>query len=131
MQKIVLKEAKEKFLKARELCPTMKKEMYLVTDYIGTRVGDEITPLDLMYQMLDVMTHLVGAGSVESQDVFSLRCLLEMLLSFSEVWKQLPEFPSVVDTIADEKFAEVFRATWVACSMDDTFKRIQPRKKEL
>ena len=121
MEKIVLEDAKEKFLKARELCPGKPETMYFITDYIGIRIGDRVTPLDLIDQILDVATHLIGAGSIEDQDVYSLMHLLKIKFYSTEVKKQMSSFPQVVDALADEKFASVFRKFWDSCLVGSIF----------
>ncbi len=113
MGKIILSGAREKFLNARELCPNMDEKLYFVTDYIGSIIGDKITPIDLIDQVLSIVGHMLGVGTIDSTyDVCTLGYLLKIMFYATEVKKQIVRFPQVVDALADEKFATVFRKLW-------------------
>ena len=54
MKKVELKNAKEKFAKARELCPGMEEELYTMTDYLATIIKDTLIPARLILTVSNI-----------------------------------------------------------------------------
>lgn len=105
--KNVLKNVRQKLANARELCPGMSSDMFLLTDYMSKNTNDTIVPTGVMVMVDCVMDDIEkgtnGAG-VELPDEFKTR--RELIIN-EILW-----FPQVIDAIADEAFAKEVRTQW-------------------
>lgn len=101
---------KEKLANARELCPGMSKDFYLLTDYMSANCNDELVPMGMMLMTMCVRDDLEKgrcgfAGATEALPA-------ELANRREFVKDEIKWMPQLVDAIADEEFAEEFRQEW-------------------
>lgn len=107
MGRLVLSNAADKFKNARELCPGMSEETYVLTDYIGKYIGNnDVYPEGIMIHLLCVQDDLKQGkcGFVQTDavpEIFITR--RDLLLA------QLCYIVQVIDAIAEEDFADAVR----------------------
>lgn len=103
----ILKDVKQKLANARELCPGMSNDMYLLTDYMSKHTNDTIVPMGVLVMVTCVMDDLEkgrnGFGGEFPEEVNVRKKFI-----LNEIWY----FPQVIDAIADEEFANQVRAEW-------------------
>jgi len=104
-QEKILRNLKQKFANARELCPGMAEEMYALTDYISIVANDALVPSGLSVCMVMVIDDLQrGRNGLNGEP------LPEYLSEHrQQVLAQMAYLPQVVDAIASEEFATDFR----------------------
>lgn len=103
---LILENAKDKFASARELCPGMPAEMYLLTDYISEVTNDSIVPTGLC-NIIALITYDLqrGKNGFKSDELFPKN----VMSNANKIISQMTYLPQVVDTIASEEFANEFR----------------------
>ncbi len=105
-KQLSLKNIKQKFASARELCPGMSDDIYALTDYISLVANDELVPSGLAVCMTLVMDDLQKGRNGLNPN----KPLPEHLIQHKEqVLAQMSYLPQVVDAIASEDFATEFR----------------------
>lgn len=107
MKNLLMTEVREKFAKARELCPGMSAEVYALTDYLAVVANDELVPTGVVMMLVCVM-----------DDLEKKRCGFARGTKFPEylathgmqVRAQMPYVLQIMDAIAERDFAEAVRA---------------------
>lgn len=108
MKESILKDARSKFQKARELCPGMSEEVYILTDYISEHDShDEVIPegMVVLFALVQDDLHRGRCGFAGSDG-----SVPEAFLTRTNQLKaQFCYVLQVVDAIADEEFADAVR----------------------
>lgn len=107
MTEIIMNNVREKFSTAREKCVGMSEEIYALTDYISVIANDSLVPMGLVNCFACVLNDIekVKCGFARQTE------LPEIFINRKELVKaQFPYLIQVVDEIADDDFAEKFRA---------------------
>lgn len=105
MKKVELKDAKEKFANARELCPGMSEEMYVVTDYLATVVKNTVIPEKLILTILDILADIDKGKTSYKEKPFP-----ELFIKNTKTATiRMLALPKYIDEIADEEFAKRYR----------------------
>lgn len=119
MKKVELKNAKEKFAKARELCPGMEEEMYVMTDYLATVIKDAVIPTRLILTVSSIENAIKkGKNSYKESP------LPELFIK--DPWRAsvaITALSQCVDEIADKDFADEYRKLG-----NDFFGAVLPKK---
>jgi hypothetical protein len=72
MVKVEMKNARKRFLDARNLCPGMSDDMYLLTDYMGKVVNDTVVPEQLVICLIlaadDIKNEICSFGIEEFEE---------------------------------------------------------------
>ena len=118
MKETTLTNIREKMANARELCPGMSSDFYILTDYVSKNTNDELVPMGMMMLIVcvrnDIETGRNGFGGDFPEE-------LSQRLDF--VKDEIQWFPQLVDAIADEEFATEFRMHW-----KDSFGTVPPKR---
>ena len=107
MEKNLMTGVKEKLANARQLCPGMSKDMYLLTDYMSENVNDNLVPIGFMR-----FTALVQNDLEKGRNGFAGNFPAELSARKDFVLDEIKWIPQVVDAIANEDFANEFRSEW-------------------
>lgn len=114
-----LKNAKEKFAKARELCPGMEEEMYVMTDYLATVIKDTLIPARLILTVSSIENAIKKGKSNYKESPFPE-------LFIKDPWRAsvaITVLSQCVDAIADKDFADEYRKLG-----NDFFGAVLPKK---
>lgn len=118
MKKVELKNAKEKFANARELCPGMSEEMYIVTDYLATVVKDTLVPENLVMTVLDILDSIDKGKTSYKAKVFPELFIKDVRTTTI----RMLALPKYIDEVADEEFATKYRKV-----SKDVFRVVPPK----
>ena len=114
-----LNNAKEKFAKARELCPGMEEELYTITDYLASVVKDTVIPAGLALTISNIESAIKKGKSNYKGKAFP-----EFFIKSPwRVSATLPVLSQCIDEIADENFADEYRKI-----CNDIFGSVFPKK---
>ena len=104
-----LNNIKEKIANAKELCPGMSKDFYLLTDYMSTHFHGQCEPIGMMLMTLCVCDDLENGrcGFADGSEFPS-----ELAKKREFIKDEIKWIPQLVDAIADEEFAQEFRQIW-------------------
>lgn len=105
----VLNNVKEKLSKSRELCEGMSERAYLFADYMSEISPNTITPPELAECLQTAVTDI---RQEERWRKIAKKGELRWQLSFiaKKIANQAINFPQIIDVIANEDFAQEFRA---------------------
>ena len=100
---------REKIANARELCPGMSKDFYLLTDYMSAHLHNQSEPMGIMLMTVCVRDDLEKGrcGFAEGSELPS-----ELAKRREFIKDEIKWIPQLVDVIADEEFAQEFRQIW-------------------
>lgn len=119
MKKVELKNAKEKFAKARELCPGMEEELYTMTDYLATIIKDTLIPARLILTVSDIENAIK-----KGKNNYKGKTFPEFFIK--NPWRAevaITALSQCVDAIADGDFADEYRKLG-----NDFFGAVLPKK---
>ena len=102
-----MNDVRNKLAKARELCPGMHEDMYLLTDYMSKNANDELFPEGML-----IFTVCVHSDLENGRNGFGGEFPEELKARKDTVFNEFYLIPQVIDEIADEEFAEEFRKGW-------------------
>ena len=101
---------REKLANARELCPGMSRDFYILTDYMSKNTKDELVPMEMMRLSVCVQNDIqTGRNGLEGE------LPEELAQRRNFVLYEIQWIPQLVDAIADEEFATEFRMHWKEC----------------
>lgn len=103
-KELLLTNVKEKLSNARNACPGMSSDLYLLTDYLSKTANDELVPSGLGVA-LALATYDIGSG----KNGFGQELDQIYIDRKKEVLAQICYIPQVIDAIADEEYALEFR----------------------
>ena len=104
-EEILLQNVNEKFANLRNTCPGMDKDIYVLTDYIATIVNEELVPQGLILQLALLSSDIEkGKSSLEENPLPAA-----IVNNKKKHMALLTHLPTVIDKIADKKFAKEFR----------------------
>lgn len=101
---------KKDLLNLRKICPGLKEEVYVITDYMAHLMSDQSIPaaavVNLLFSIVDDVQkekcQFVGAKTPE-----------KLLQNPSGILKTVSDFPMIIEMIADtEKFANEFKKSF-------------------
>lgn len=112
MRLATMKNLREKLTNARELCPGMSKDFYLltdymsVTDYMSEYINGEIVPMGI------VMLSDYFLEGLNGRNDFGLSLPQELANRRGFVKDEIQWIPQLIDAIAEEEFAAQVRQAW-------------------
>ena len=110
MKEVTMTNVREKLANARNLCPGMSKDFYILTDYMSENTNDELVPMGMLLLTVcvqsDIETGCNGFGKDFSEEIVQRRNFVK---------DEIQWIPQLVDAIADEEFATEFRMHWKEC----------------
>lgn len=125
MAENLLHDVRKKLANARTACPNMHEEIYLLADYMSTVANDQLVPTGMAVCLTMVIEDLKrgksGFAVSENEE------LPEYLIkNKAQILVQAMMFPQIIDAIADEAFAEEFRAILKEVYKWDIPKKVTP-----
>ncbi len=107
MKEATMTNIREKLANARDLCPGMSSDFYILTDYMSENTNDELVPMGMMLLIVcvqnDIETGRNGFGKDFPEELAQRRNFVK---------DEIQLIPQLIDTIADEEFATEFRMYW-------------------
>ena len=110
MKAATMTNIREKLANAKELCPGMSRDFYILTDYMSENTNDELVPLGMMMLSVCVRDDLEKGRNGFGKDFPE-----ELAQRRNFVKDEIQWIPQLVDAIADEAFATEFRMHWKKC----------------
>lgn len=107
MREATMNNIREKLANARELCPGMSKDFYLLTDYMSENTNDELVPMGIV--MLSVC---VRDDLEKGRNGFGRSFPEELANRRGFVKDEIQWIPQLIDAIAEEEFAAEVRQVW-------------------
>ena len=126
MKETTMCNIREKLENARELCPGMSKDFYLLTDYMSENTNDELVPRGIVMLSVCVRDDLEKGRNGFGKDFPE-----ELAQRRNFVKDEVQWIPQLVDAIADEEFAEEFRMHWKECFGSVPPKRVNTKAVEM
>lgn len=118
MMEATMINVKEKLANARNLCPGMSKDMYVLTDYMAENAKDELVPMGMI-----MLTACVQDDLKNCRNGFGREFPEELRARKDFILDEIRWIPQVVDAIAEEAFAEEFRKAW-----EEIFHSVPPKR---
>lgn len=110
MKEATMTNIREKLANARELCPGMSRDFYILTDYMSKKTNDELVPMEMITLSVCVQNDIqTGRNGLEGE------LPEELAQRRNFVLYEIQWIPQLVDAIADEEFATEFRMHWKEC----------------
>lgn len=111
MKEILMNDVKERFSNVREKCVGMSEEIYALAEYVSAVASDgPLLPEGLAICLVCVQDDIQkGRSGFYGFNGEFPKYLIE---NKNQVLSQMGYFPQVVDAVAEEEFAEAFRAVF-------------------
>lgn len=108
MAEKVMNNVRKKLSKCREVCENMSERAYLLADYMSEIVPDTVTPSELAACLLKAIEDTKQERWRKFTKNQELR--LSLITDSERIRNQAENIPQIIDVIAEEDFAEEFRA---------------------
>lgn len=108
MKEVIMSNVREKFANARELCPGMFREFYILTDYMSKIINDQLVPIEMVKFSYIVFKDI----AIRRKSSFREEFPEELSKRRKCVQGEIQWIPQLIDAIADEEFAMEFRIQW-------------------
>ena len=110
MKEATMTNIREKLANARELCPGMSRDFYILTDYMSENTNDELVPMGMMMLSVCVQNDIETGRNGFGQDFPE-----ELAQRRNFVKDEIQWLPQLVAAIADDEVATEFRMHWKEC----------------